>query len=137
MNTVYVITEGDYSDYHIVAVCSTRKKAKALAAKLKRLKEIDGDHQIEEYPIDEEPRRENVWRCNLNVDTGEVSHEWKMAPLLWGDAAYKDDSGYWQYSESNRLVRQVYGESTRGPDVARKIAFDKRTQILAKREGIG
>ena len=137
MKIVYLITDGCYSDYHVVGVCTTREGAEELIVRLRKLREDLEDPTIEEYPLDEEPRKECVWRCNVDVDTGEVTGEWKMSPVLWGDQVYEDRSDYWEYNRTGgHPHRQVLGESTRGPKVARKIAFDKRTQIQAEREGV-
>ena len=51
MKKVYIVTEGNYSDYDIVAVFSTKKKAKEF---LKKYEEVYPyiDVRIEEYPVD-------------------------------------------------------------------------------------
>ncbi len=47
MKKVYIITTGEYSDYHIVAACSSRRKARATCA-LVGLPETD----IDEHDLD-------------------------------------------------------------------------------------
>lgn len=42
---VYVVTDGDYSDYHIMECFSTKQKAKDFI-------ELIGEGQIEKYPLD-------------------------------------------------------------------------------------
>lgn len=53
-NTVYVITQGSYSDYHICAVTLDKERAKKLS---KFYADSDGEARIEEFdlgdPIDE------------------------------------------------------------------------------------
>lgn len=46
MSTVYVVTDGDYSDYHIVGVFSTREKAEAAGEMYNAL------NKVAEYEID-------------------------------------------------------------------------------------
>lgn len=44
METIYVLTEGEYSDYHIVALFSSREKAEEACA-------LYPDSEIEEYKL--------------------------------------------------------------------------------------
>lgn len=55
-NKVYLITAGEYSDYGVVAVCSTREKAEHFCEVLNRNGGRYGDKaDIEEYPVDSIP----------------------------------------------------------------------------------
>ena len=61
----YVITKGDYSDYHICAVTMDYKRAE----KLKKL--LDGDYEearIEEYTLDEVKENGNVYYVDFPDD---------------------------------------------------------------------
>ena len=50
---VYLITAGEYSDYVVLAVCSTREKAEHFCEVLNRNGGVYGDKaEIEEYPVD-------------------------------------------------------------------------------------
>lgn len=51
MSKVYIVTEGEYSDYHIEEVFSTRKKAEEFIEKYKEVEEY-WYGEIEEYEID-------------------------------------------------------------------------------------
>lgn len=73
---IYIVTEGSYSDYHIEAVFSTRKKAKEF------MDTKDQYARIEEFPIDEPVKREvQVWDICINLDTKEVSRIWGHSNL--------------------------------------------------------
>lgn len=133
-NKVYVITAGRYSDYHIIAASTTRDGAEVLLGRLSVLGEGEESANIEEYPLDQIPRKEHAWRCNVNVKTGEVEREWEFDPMVWGDEVFEDQAAYWTAPICPGGV--VSGMSARGPDVARKIAFDKRTQVLAEQAGV-
>lgn len=53
---VYLITAGEYSDYSVLAVCSTREKAERLCEAINRNSGCYGDQaEIEEYPVDSIP----------------------------------------------------------------------------------
>lgn len=71
---VYVITAGDYSDYHIVGVATTKEMADVIVSKHDLYDKWD-KAQIEEYDTDVyEPLRTNdqwsVWK-SLNKRTGQ------------------------------------------------------------------
>ena len=51
MNKVYIITQGEYSDYHIVKVFDTREKAEEYTKLANTFNHIWGDYMIEEYEV--------------------------------------------------------------------------------------
>lgn len=64
MKKVYLVTSGEYSDYHVDAVFSTRKMAKEYI-------DIKGtDYGIEEYDIDIPIERKTVVYCVSFYDNG-------------------------------------------------------------------
>ncbi len=133
-DAIYLITEGEYSDYHVVAAYTTREKAEEAIERLRRLGYSGrSDPEIEEFPLDGTPRYQPLYYCIVEVETGEVLREWETNQLLWSEEAMPpDEDADWTWG--GRLV--VRGGTARGAEVARKIAFDKRTQILAEREGV-
>lgn len=69
MKKVYIVTDGDYSDYHIVAVFSTEEKAKEYIQTTG-----EGDDYIEvEVDIPYE-RKDRVWRIDMMVSDHEVTY---------------------------------------------------------------
>lgn len=75
--TAYVVTSGEYSDYHIDGVFSDKEKADFFADK-------DGDRSVEEYDIDDEQmlRQEHWYEVKIYVgeslETKDVS-VWKLS----------------------------------------------------------
>lgn len=66
MEKVYIVTSGEYSDYHINAVFSTREKAEEYV-------DAQGsDYRVEEYPVDdaEVKKNESIWLVSVNWITG-------------------------------------------------------------------
>ena len=54
MTMVYIVTNGEYSDYHIEAVFSTRENAeKFIACRMPENGYFDGSYQINEFTLDE------------------------------------------------------------------------------------
>ena len=68
MEKVYIVTSGDYSDYHIAAVFSTREKAEEY------VDAHGSDYRVEEYPVDdaEVKKNESIWLVSVNWKTGKV-----------------------------------------------------------------
>lgn len=73
MNKVYIITYGDYSDYTICAVFSTRDKAEEY------IQQHGDTYRIEEYSVDEEIEQSEIW----SVEIGLYSH--KIKRCEWCD----------------------------------------------------
>ena len=67
---VYVVTDGYYSDMHIVGVFSTADKAKAYA-------DTFDDQRIHEWDVDGKKSCERVkrWVVTINADTGDECTE--------------------------------------------------------------
>lgn len=65
MDKVYIITHGDYSDYSICAVFSTRDKAEEY------VQQHGNTFRIEEHLLDEEVEQSEIW----SVEIGLLSHE--------------------------------------------------------------
>ena len=66
---VYIITEGEYSDYHIERVFSTKEKADEFV-------QCHGtDYRIEEYELDGEMavREEKLWYVRFCIDDNKVT----------------------------------------------------------------
>lgn len=68
MDKVYIITYGNYSDYSICAVFSTRDKAEEY------IQQHGNMFRIEEHLLDEEVEQSEVW----SVEIGMLSHKVKQ-----------------------------------------------------------
>lgn len=85
---VYLVTRGDYSDYRVVGVFSTRELAQAyldnevahMSARYEGNGEwryYSGDWEIEEYPLDEPPEAKvGAWRVYLAKDGKVLRSKW-------------------------------------------------------------
>lgn len=64
---IYIVTSGEYSDYHIEAVFSTEEKA------VDYVEQNGTDYNIEEYELDEEVEKETqLWHIVFCVEDGEL-----------------------------------------------------------------
>lgn len=66
-NKIYIITSGEYSEYHIDAVFSTKELAEDY------IQQHGTDYIIGEYNIDEEiDRSTKLWRVEFDIKDGEI-----------------------------------------------------------------
>lgn len=64
---VYIVTKGEYSDYHIEAVFSSKKKAKEY------VQHNGAECQIEEYKLDAQfERGAKLWCVAIDVDNSDI-----------------------------------------------------------------
>ena len=69
--TIYVLTTGEYSDYRICSVCSTREKAETLRAEYVK---VESAADIEEYELDKEvgSTAQGIFVVCINLADGTV-----------------------------------------------------------------
>ena len=79
-NKVFVVTSGEYSDYRIERVFSTRKKA------LEYLDTKDDEYTLEVYDLDEPiERKTQIYEISFELDKKKV---WSVRTIC--DVRYKD-----------------------------------------------
>lgn len=88
---IYIVTKGEYSDYHVVAATTDRKIAEKIQ------KKFSDDHwydcRIEEFP-DAEVMLKNLWNVYFTTDGN-----------MWG--CFISDSEY-DYRENKEIIDTVY-----------------------------
>ena len=123
MEKVYIITKGDYSDYHICAVTADAE----LAKKLKKLYTDRYDEaSIEEYILDECINR----KCYGIVfdDNG------RIIDITADEYELKKEDEIDTYSDpDDHIICWVFAKDM---EHAKKMAQDKRAEYLAKKENI-
>lgn len=121
MKTVFLVTSGEYSDYSIEAVFSTRENAHAfIDSGRKRLCEAE----IEEFIVDPcSPKINPVWyvRFDLDGNVMAVKNEGQPTQPVAITAGY----------DFHRNNIQVYGISAEDERTALKIAAHERAMFLA------
>jgi len=122
MSVIYVVTEGEYSDYHIVGLYSSEETAAAAAQK------CDGG-RVEEYELDGNAdlvaRGYWVYSVVMDID-GNTAQVYE-----YGAPGSVSSEGYickWHSDETLHLSAKVCAKSK---EHAVKIANDKRAQIIA------
>lgn len=128
---VYIVTSGYYSDYKIVAVFSEKTAADSFCEfrnkNMQKTFEIT-EYNVEEYPLDAAIEK-FIYYVYVN-ESGVESIESESRGRYQQFFNYDDD--IIDVLESG-LIR---AGSTRGYDVALKIARDKLAEIKAKESGI-
>lgn len=115
---VYVVTEGRYSGYHIEAVFEKLEDAE-VAAKM-----CGGE--VETYPLNGKPGDPvTVYSVEIDGDGNEVGR-WENTWLPWdANEPWVMEGRGWLYLLPGGPPAGACGQSTRGYDVALKIARDK------------
>ena len=76
MKSVFVVTEGCYSDYTIEAVFSTRKLADMYVQRHQMVSRWTQDWRVEEWPLDAWNKREvprTVWSVCIDLKSGKIT----------------------------------------------------------------
>lgn len=126
MNKVYIITYGDYSDYTICAVFSTRDKAEEY------IQQHGDTYRIEEYSVDEEIEQSEIW----SVEIGLYSHKIKRCEWC-------DDNWSRERVDKFRVFEPLFSDSEwsiklllRADSMNRavKVANERVAQIVANKD---
>ena len=123
MNTIYILTEGSYSDYHIVAVYSSKELAEE--AQKHCPSSIIEEYELDSLEIPEHPPGHTAWAVCINAKTNAINWTCQQTSLY----------GYFNVREEyvkfpNSLSRQydpAYRVDcwARDKEHADKIALDK------------
>ena len=126
MTSIYVLTEGDYSDYHIVGVYSTKE----LAKEAQSLYEYS---QIEEYDLDnipEHPPGMSAWF--VRIENGKLDDIYTHQVGPFDGTIPREDEYKYHNGETGYFVYCWAVDE----DHAEKIALDKYYQNQATKFGI-
>lgn len=132
MTTIYVLTEGDYSDYRIVALYSTRELAEE-AQKLCPNSNVE-EYELDSVEIPEHPPGYTGWNVCINVDTNTIYVSYQR-DILQGDfkpQEHYSDNSKWP-SHPSLFVVNCWA---RDKEHAEKIALDKYYQFKAQQAGL-
>jgi hypothetical protein len=140
VNTVFIVTAGEYSAYHIVACFENREAAEAAVKIYNR----EGGYstgkgtdflaaKIEEWPMLPDATRttEHIYQVIVDPEYG-GPREWATSQVLWGPASESvAESLGWN---SDKVVG-VWGRALT-PARAKKITQDRAAELKAREAGI-
>jgi len=119
----YIVTCGEYSDYRIDRVFSTRKKA------MEYLDTKDDDYRIEEYDVDEPTERKmQIYRVAFRLDKKDVCGV--MGEM---NNSYKDLINVRKAAFDDSLILDIYVESDSN-ERAVKVASERYGAIIANEQ---
>ena len=114
---IYVVTKGDYSDYHIITATTNEKHAKKIAKKFGAEVEIYDNSEI---------YTKNIFEINFDIK-GNVTDCYKMT----SEYDYPLNNEIRSYSFGIELEVEADNEQS-----AIKIAAEKRAKFLAEQQGL-
>lgn len=142
MKRVFIVMSGEYSDYSVEGVFTTREKAEAFIELHKRLDaEQYGDKLGARYnwgvrrwridkPLDEVIKEQ--WSCSIDGKTGNITWEDDgLERVRSSRVAKRGGSSVYEVPESDEF--RCRGYSFVSAEHARKIAAEARQRMLAKR----
>lgn len=118
---IYIVTSGEYSDYRIDAVFTTKEKANEF------IQQQGSGFRIEEFVIDEEKvkKEEKIWDVEINIDDNSVN---KSIPRIFL-CREEGTCEYHEYFRNDVVDLYVKADSM---DKAIKIAKERYFAIKAK-----
>ena len=129
MKTIYILTEGDYSDYRIVATFSTKKLAEE--AQNHCPNSVIEEYELDALEIPEHPPGHTAWAVNINAKTNAIDFVSQCNSL------YGFGPNEWYYEgggvsgELNTFAVHCWA---RDKEHAEKIALDKFYQWKWEKE---
>ena len=136
MSKAYVVTQGAYSDYHIVGVFTTEEDAKIYADRINAATPY-ADADIEEYELDVAINRKFLYQTHIYKYRNSKNPPSKLTRLIHPDeyAFGIDTTSRIGYSEGrlNEPYVMAYANTV---EQAEKIAQDLWAQVEAAEAGI-
>jgi hypothetical protein len=130
MKTVYILTEGSYSDYHIVATFSTKELAEE-AQKHCPNSDIE-EYELDALEIPEHPPGHTAWGVHINAKTNTIN--WTNQQTSLGGYFKPNEKYYEGGGVSGELNTFIVYCWARDKEHAEKIALDKYYQWKWEKE---
>ena len=127
MKNVYLVTQGEYSNYHIEGIFSTKKKADTFCKTLREIGTRYDRPQVETYPLDDQVGAKSTpfWSVTIRLDTGAMwDKPWESICVT----THPDHQQGFKYGYGGN--RWVTGTSYKSEDHAMKLAVEGRQAWL-------
>lgn len=132
---VYLVTSGEYSDYSINGIFSTRTLAHAFIEEMNKeeIRVLTDDENIEEWEVDAQvsARTMTAWQCGIMLDTGEIiegPYKYDSLCRPFRGEVLQEEVAVPMYG-MRKITRVCSGISA---DHARKLAVEARQAWLRK-----
>ena len=126
MNTVYLVTKGQYSDYSVCAAFTSKELAEKFIVSFQNSK-WDDEMCVEEYPLDPyEPQL----RAGFQPYFVRMTKDGKASDVRISESPYgfAGDGGWDSFDIHNNMTVHVFASSEQH---AIKICNEKRAQLIA------
>jgi hypothetical protein len=133
MKTIYILTQGEYSDHHIIATYSTRELAEE-AQRLCLCSEIE-EYELDALKMPEHPPGHSAWGVNISLKTNTITHAY-MEDVTNGHfepGGIYHNTPEWTFKTKYDPL-YVVNCWARGKEHAEKIALDKYHQWKWEKE---
>lgn len=118
---IYIVTSGEYSDYGIEAVFSTKEKANEY------VQQNGTEYHVEEYDLDEEVVKETkLWFIEFEMESQEIK---RVSPITYDIDKKKDTCKVTEYLSFNPYITFYVEAETM--DRAIKIASERFASVKA------
>lgn len=130
MTTIYLVTQGSYSDYRIVGAYSTRELADKVVTEINRCYHYD-QAVVEELELDKPTVKQGYARLTLRMDRdGNTLDTWNSGPLEGEDRTLFTD---YRPHYSGGVTCLTVSRFTDSLETLAKIANELRTRYLAEK----
>ena len=126
MDKVYIITYGDYSDYSICAVFSTRDKAEEY------IQQHGNVFRIEEYLLDEAVEQSEIWSVEIGISTHKIKQCESVSDSWYNERIDKFRVFEPVFSNGEWSIKMVLRADSM--DRAIKVANERVAQIVANKD---
>lgn len=127
-NTIYILTRGEYSDYHIIGAYSTLELAE-------KARFVYPGSSIEEYKLDyvpDHPPGMTAWGVNIYNENTDTMYIGQTSPYDVGEENIPSEKEYSPFGKTHYSVLCWAVDK----EHAKKIALDKFYQHQAQKAGI-
>ena len=133
---VYVVTDGEYSDYHICRIFSNKDAAEQYCERLRKVDPSSSPQATEWVVNGSAPQiRPHRWTVSMNIFSGEISEEGDrgaaLAPLILRNDPLPSDETLRLWAERFSRGPNILVASYVSLDHARKLAAEVRQRYLA------
>jgi hypothetical protein len=133
---MYALSQGDYSDYRVLAICETKEAAEAAAAKINQL-EGRGYYEvgIEEIAVvDESVHRTLVHHISIEIlDDGTAGVEFSTERNIWSYDLQEIPAAKWRWVRAPYIQDRGGRLDVHGTDLerVRKVFGEQRAALMA------
>ena len=131
MKTIYILTEGSYSDYRIVATFSTEELAQEAQRHCPH--SVIEEYELDSLEIPEHPPGHTAWRVDINAKTNAINWTLRETSL---DGYFEPKEDYYDIPMGMFEYDPIYSVKcwARDKEHAEKIALDKFYQWKWEKE---